>query len=103
MQQAKIKTELLRILKKQEKKVHHIAINLILVNGNIKLNSFRLFDFDISTGILKGMTMYEEYAYLRENRKPIFAYFNISEISTIETAESNYLFLNQSMHEESIF
>lgn len=103
MQQSLIKRELISILKKQEKKVHHIAINIVLLNGNIQLNSFRLFDFNSTTGILKGMTMYEEYAYLREDRKPIYAHFNISEIDSIETASSNYLFLSHSMHEELKF
>lgn len=99
MEQSEIKSKLVEILKKQEAKLHHIALDILLHNGNILLKSFRLYDFDEATDTIKGMTMHEEYAYLREYRDPVFAYFNLNEIKQLETSVSNYLFLNQSMHE----
>lgn len=99
MEQSDIKSKLVEILKKQEAKLHHIALDINLHNGNIVLKSFRLYDFDASTNTVKGMTMQEEYSYLREEREPVFAYFNLKEIKQLDTATSNYLFLNQSMHE----
>ena len=99
MEQSDIKSKLIEILKKQEAKVHHIALDINLYNGNIVLKSFRLYDFDAKTNTIKGMTMHEEYAYLREDREPVFAYFQLKEIKQLDTAIANYLFLNQSMHE----
>lgn len=98
MQQIEIKSKLVDVVKKQKPKKLHSAVDINLVNGNILLKSFRLYDFDKSTGIIKGMTMQEEYAYLREDREPIFAYFNISEIKKLEIATSNYLFLSKPMN-----
>jgi len=98
MEQAEIKQKLSEIVKKQKSKRHHIALDITLFNGNITLSSFRLFEFDETKGNIKGMTMIEEYKYIREDREPVFAYFNISEIADLETSTSNYLFLNESMH-----
>lgn len=98
MTQSEIKTKLIDIIKKQETKMHHIALDITLINGNILLKSFRLFEFDRQSGTLKGMTMQEEYAYIREEREPVYAHFNLAEVKQLETAISNYLFLNESMH-----
>jgi len=98
MGQKEIRTKLKDILKKQKTKRHHIALDITLFNGNITLNSFRLYDFDEVKNQIKGMTMIEEYTYLREYREPVFAYFNLTEIAELESSTSNYLFLNESMH-----
>lgn len=98
MEQSDIKSKLVEIVKKQKTKRHHIALDINLHNGNILLKSFRLYDFDKSADIVKGMTMHEEYAYLREDREPIFAYFNISEIKQLDISTSNYLFLSKPMN-----
>ncbi|WP_018341478.1 hypothetical protein [Cytophaga aurantiaca] len=95
MQQFDIKSKLVEILKKQKSKRHHIALDIHLHNGNILLKSFRLYDFDKTTDVIKGMTMHEEYAYLREGRDPVYAYFNITEIKQLDSATSNYLFLSK--------
>jgi len=98
MGQKEIRTKLKDILKKQKTKRHHIALDITLFNGNIALNSFRLYGFDEEKSQIKGMTMIEEYTYLREYREPVFAYFNLAEIAELESSTSNYLFLNESMH-----
>lgn len=98
MQDFDIKSKLVEILKKQKTKRHHIALDINLHNGNILLKSFRLYDFDKTTDVIKGMTMHEEYAYLREEREPIFAYFNLSEIKELDVANANYLFLSKPMN-----
>ena len=98
MQDFDIKSTLVEILKKQKTKRHHIALDINLYNGNILLKSFRLYDFDKSKDVIKGMTMHEEYAYLREGREPIFAYFNLNEIKQLDISTSNYLFLSKPMN-----
>lgn len=97
MTQSEIKDKLADIIKKQETKMHHIALDITLQNGNILLKSFRLFEFDVKTNQIKGMTMQEEYTYIREEREPIYAYFSLRDIKQLETATSNYLFLNEPM------
>jgi hypothetical protein len=97
MQQSDIKSTLVEILKKQKTKRHHIALDIHLHNGNIVLKSFRLYDFDKAADVIKGMTMHEEYAYLREGREPIFAYFKLTEIKQLDISTSNYLFLSKPM------
>lgn len=97
MEQSEIKSKLAEILKRQKNKRHHIALDINLHNGNILLKSFRLYDFDKSSDVIKGMTMHEEYAYLREGREPIFAYFNLNEIKELDIANANYLFLSKPM------
>ena len=87
MQELDIKSKLVDVVKKQKTKRHNTALDINLLNGNILLKSFKLYDFDQSTGVIKGMTMQEEYAYLREDREPIFAYFNLSEIKNLDVAE----------------
>ncbi|ABG61046.1 hypothetical protein [Cytophaga hutchinsonii] len=98
MTQSEIKVKLLDIVKKQETKMHHIALDITLLNGNILLKSFRLFEFDIHSNELKGMTMQEEYSYIREEREPVYAHFNLEEVKELETATANYLFLNEPMN-----
>jgi hypothetical protein len=97
-QQSEMRTKLIDVLKKQKKKVHHIALDFILLNGNIHLKSFRLFEFNEKENVIKGMTMQEEYSYLRENREPVYAYFNLNEIKSLDVSVSNYLFLRESIH-----
>ena len=98
MKQSEIKARLVEVIKKQETKMHHIALDITLQNGNILLKSFRLFEFDTKTNQIKGMTMQEEYTYIREEREPVYAYFNMEEIKELETSTSNYLFLSEPMH-----
>ena len=100
MKQSDIRKTLVDILKKQETKVHHIALDLILLNGNIQLKCFRLYDFDEKENVIKGMTMQEEYSYLRENREPAFAYFTLKEIKSLDIAVSNYLFLKEPVYDK---
>jgi len=97
--QSDIRKKLVDVLKKQKTKVHHIALDFVLLNGNIHLKSFRLYDFNEKENIIKGMTMQEEYSYLREDREPVFAYFNLKEIKSLDASVSNYLFLTESMHQ----
>lgn len=88
------------IIEKQRAKVHHIPVDLILLNGNITLKAFRIYTFDERHQTIKGMTMNEEYSYLRENREPVFAVFPLTEIKELDASNSNYLFLTESIHEE---
>lgn len=92
---------ILQLLEKQGKKHHHIPLDIVLWNGNILLKSFRLYAYDEQLQQIKGMTMQEEYAYLRENREAVFAYFFLYEIRAIEKAHSNYIFLEGSIHEDT--
>lgn len=98
MEQAEIIHKLSEIIEKQKIKKHHIALDITLFNGNIRLVSFRLYELIEALGQIKGMTMIEEYKYIREEREPVFAYFNVSEIADLEPSSSNYLFLNESIH-----
>lgn len=95
MQESDIKSKLIEIFKKQKTKRHHIALDILLHNGNILLKSFRLYDFDKTAAVIKGMTMHEEYAHLRENREPVYAYFNMTEIKHLDISNSSYLFLSK--------
>ncbi|WP_299249755.1 hypothetical protein [uncultured Cytophaga sp.] len=90
-----LKREIKDILKKQKHKKQQTVVDVLLYNGNLMLKSFRIYEYNVSTCLIKGMTMHEEYAYLRENRKPIFAYFHLDEINTIEITNSDYLFLSK--------
>jgi len=92
MEQVDIKCTLIEVVKIQKTKGRHIAVDVYLQNGNILLKSFRLYDYDKPTNVLKGMTMHEEYAYLREGREPIYAYFNVTEIKQLDISSANYLF-----------
>lgn len=98
MEQTDIRDKLLEIMMKQKIKMHHIALDITLFNGNITLVSFRLYEFDEVKNRIKGMTMIEEYTYIREGREPVFAYFDLSEIAHLESSTTNYLFLSESMH-----
>ena len=102
MEQAEIKSKLSEIVKKQKNKRHHIALDITLFNGNIRLVSFRLYELDEKLSQVKGMTMIEEYKYIKEEREPVFAYFNVSEIADLEVSTSNYLFLSESMHTQAV-
>jgi len=95
MEKSLLKNKIKEILKYQKNKKGHILLDVLLYNGNILMKSFRLYDFTSSTYLIKGMTMHEEYAFLRENREPVFAYFNLSEINEIEISDSSHLFLSK--------
>ena len=95
-----VEQKIIDIVEKQRSKVHHIPVDLTLCNGNITLKAFRIYTFDEAHQTLKGMTLNEEYSYLREDREPVFAVFSLSDIKTIEASGSNYLFLTESIHEE---
>jgi hypothetical protein len=90
-----IKSKIKEILKIQKSRKSQISLDVLLHNGNILMKSFRLYDFTSSTDLIKGLTMHEEYAFLRENREPVFAYFNLSEINDIEISDSSHLFLSK--------
>ncbi len=96
MKQAEIKNKLKDIIKKQTVKRPHIALNITLYNGNIKLSSFRLYEFDEAKNQIKGMTMLEEYTYSKEEREPVFAVFNLSEIAYLQRATYDYVFPSES-------
>lgn len=102
MEQAEIKQKLSEIIEKQKSKKHHIPLDITLFNGSIRLVSFRLFELNEELTQIKGMTMIEEYKYIREEREPVFAYFTIAEIESLEPSSSNYLFLSESMHTEDL-
>ncbi len=97
-----VESKIIQFLEKQEKKHHHIPLDILLVNGNILIQSFRLYGYHEKKQILKGMTLQEEYSYLKENRDPVFVYFHIKEIQQIEKSTSNYIFLEGSIHEDTL-
>jgi hypothetical protein len=95
MEKNVIKNKIKEILKIQRSRKSYLALDVLLHNGNILMKSFRLYDYISSTDVIKGLTMHEEYAFLRENREPVFAYFNLIEINEIEIADSSHLFLSK--------
>ncbi|MBC7451135.1 MAG: hypothetical protein H7259_06565 [Cytophagales bacterium] len=94
----KVESKIIQFLEKQEKKHHHIPLDVLLFNGNILIKSFRVYGYDERKQVVKGMTIQEEYSYLRENRDPVFAYFTIKEIKEISKSASNEIFLEGSIH-----
>ena len=90
-----IKMKVLETLKAQSLKSQHIPVDIILKNGNIGLKGFRIYEFDEAKQTITGMTMQEEYSYLREHRKPVFAHFHLQEILEMDSSDCNYFFLTE--------
>lgn len=82
------------LLQKQVLKRYPIPVNVVLNNGNIELKGFRIYDFNDETKIVKGMTLQEEYASVRENRKPVFAFFTLDDIKSVENSTAGYMFVD---------
>lgn len=89
-----IKEFLIDLLEKQASKHTPIAVDIILLNGNIELKAFRIYEFDSRKNMVKGMTLQEEYAYLKEDRVPVMASFKTSEIKNIQNSTAGYSYLN---------
>jgi len=75
------------ILKEQSDRFHKMAVDIKIINGNILLRAFRIYDVDWKTGILKGLTFQEEYAYARENRDPVYCILKLDEIKELSAPE----------------
>ncbi|MFN8416843.1 MAG: hypothetical protein U0U66_10990 [Cytophagaceae bacterium] len=83
------------LIEKQSIKHLPIAVDIILANGNIELKAFRIYEYDDKRNIVKGMTLQEEYAFMKEHRKPVCAIFKIVEIKSIQNSTAGYSYLNE--------
>lgn len=92
-----IEKTVLETVKSQQTKSQHIPLDIILINGNIHLKGFRIYEYDEKKQTIKGMTMQEEYSFLREHRQPVFAIFHLNEIKEIDLSDCNYFFLTQAV------
>lgn len=78
-----LQEHILHVLKKQKAKKKHIPVDLVMINGNILLSQFRLYEYNRKNKQLKGLTHREEYSYLREEREPVFCYLYLNEVSNL--------------------
>jgi|GEM_PF-1327829 hypothetical protein len=85
----------LETIKSQQTKSQHVPLDIVLKNGNIHLKGFRIYEYDEKRQTIKGMTMQEEYSFLREHRQPVFAIFHLNEIYEMDSSDCNYFFLTQ--------
>lgn len=88
-----LKLQVQQIIEGQRKDNKKLPVDLCLVNGNIILKSFHITDFDNVSGIITGLTMFEEYASLKENRSPVYCSFKIDEIKSLLELENKSYFL----------
>ena len=56
----------------------YYPVDISLANGNILLRSFRI--INIEGEKIKGITWKEQYSAPRENREPVYSYFECNEI-----------------------
>ena len=56
----------------------YYPVDISLANGNILLRSFRI--ISIEEEKIKGITWKEQYSAPRENREPVYSYFECDEI-----------------------
>lgn len=75
------------VLKKQKSRKRHIPVDLVMVNGNILLREFRLYDYDKKQKQLKGLTHREEYSHPREDREPVYCILHLSEVRNLYCPE----------------
>ncbi len=86
-----VRKQIERILSEQQHKVTIISgkiyfpVDISLTNGNILLRSFRVMELEGSE--IKGLTWQEEYSAPRENREPVYTYFDIDEIAALHCRE----------------
>jgi len=78
-----LEEHILHVLKKQKAKKRHIPIDLVMLNGNILLSQFRLYEYDKKSKQIKGLTHREEYSHPREEREPVYCYLYLKEISNL--------------------
>ena len=88
-----IKNKIQNLFDEKVKENENIVVNLLLHNGNILLKSFHITHWDPISQTLSGLTMNEEYAYQKEERKPVYCLFNITEIKDILECEYNNVIL----------
>ena len=81
------------VLRKEQEVGKKAMVDLQLDNGNILLKSFHLTHWDENTKTVTGLTMNEEYAYLREEREPVYCIFNVIEIKKIIVLEYTSILL----------
>jgi hypothetical protein len=67
----------------QESSHQHVPVDLILKNGNIIVRSFYIENFDESNRLLTGLTQMEKYAYVREQRDPVYTQLHVEEIKEL--------------------
>ena len=75
------------LLKEQNNRFQKIETDIKITNGNILLRSFRIYEMDWQSGVLKGLTYQEEYAHARENREPVYCFLNLNEIKEFSAPE----------------
>ncbi len=59
----------------------YYPVDISLTNGNILLRSFRI--ISIEDGKIKGITWKEQYSAPRENREPVYSYFEFDDIARL--------------------
>jgi hypothetical protein len=59
----------------------YYPVDISLANGNIMLRSFRI--IGIEDEKIKGITWKEQYSAPREDREPVYSYFDCDEIDRL--------------------
>lgn len=75
------------VLKDQQKRFRKSMVDITLVNGNILLRSFHVYDIDLENEVLTGLTAQEAYAHSREGREPVYCHLKFSEIKELSVPE----------------
>ncbi len=84
------------ILAEQGNFFRPILVDIKITNGNILLRSFHIYELDKKNSCIKGLTLQEGYVHPREERDPIFSYFNLNEIKELYCAALNIHFSQDS-------
>lgn len=71
------------VLKEQSNHYRPIPVDITILNGNILLRSFHIYDLNLSKNSVKGLTQQEEYAHAREDRDPVYCYLKLDEIKEL--------------------
>jgi hypothetical protein len=74
------------IIDKQFKTTSLIPISLVLKNGNIVVNGFKIFKL-VNDEYIQGITLKEDYAFNKTKQRPSIAKIYVDEILEIEIIE----------------
>ena len=75
--------EILKNIIERQHQDKKILVDLQLYNGNIYLKSFHILEFNEANEMITGITLFESYASVREERSPVYSTFQLSEIKEI--------------------
>ncbi len=83
-----LKEQIEKIVKEQHNRVTiftgklYYPVDISLTNGNILLRAFRILNLEDTK--ITGITWKEEYSAPRESRDPVYSYFDLEEIATLQ-------------------